>query len=429
MRLRRLVPGVPGHVVAVGGGLVALGVSAFGYLGLAGRALPADAFDALSVAWALVNGIGIGLFVPLEQQTARRSAAAGGRADPAELRRLAVGALGCLAVIGAVAALWAPWLASRLFGGDARLLALLVAAFAGLALAYLVRGLLAGAGQYGRYGWQLGVDGGLRVGGAAVLAAAGVRDAAAYLAVLAAAPVAAVLLTTGMPRALRPPRITGTARGQGIVVLTVASLLAALLANVGPVAVELLATAGDAASAGAFLAVLVVARLPLFLYAAIQAVLLPTLAAAYGDGDPAGFRSRLGVIVGATAALGAAGTLAVAVLGPLALSVVFGARYGSGLGLLLLLAAGGAVMMLATAGAQAVLALHGDGWAALGWACGVVAAVLGCLAPIPLADAVGTGLLAGALVAALVQFVAASALARQWQRRLSQPQPAPVPAR
>ncbi len=410
---RPLPTGIPGHVVAVGAGLGVLGISAYAYLGIAGQSLPPAQFDSLSVAWSLVNGVGIGVFVSLEQQLARRTAATGGHSDVGAVRRLVVGACLLVAVLAVLAVPAYLLLGDDLFGSSPALVVWLVVAFAGLALAYLVRGLLAGAGQYGRYGWQLGVDGGLRVAGAATLGALGVDTASTYVAVLALAPVVAVLLTTGRPRALRGVPMTAWAR-EGIVGLTVASLLAAVLANAGPIAVELLADPREATSAGGFLAVLVVARLPLFLYAAIQAVLLPALAAASTTRDAAAFRRTVRTVMSATAVVGVAGTLAVAVVGPLAVRAIFSDRFDTSLALLVLLAVGGGAMMIATSASQAVLALHADRHAAIGWLVGIVVAAAGCLLPLPLATAVGIGLFAGALAAALVHLVSTAGALRQW---------------
>ncbi len=57
---------------------------------------------------------------------------------------------------------------------------LLVLAMAGMAAAYVVRGLLSGDGRFGHYGTQLAVDGVTRVLAAAILYAAGVSDVLAF---------------------------------------------------------------------------------------------------------------------------------------------------------------------------------------------------------------------------------------------------------
>src|SRR5437764_15396234 len=60
--------------------------------------------------------------------------------------------------------------------------------------------------------------------------------------------------------------------------LLVASVLAMTLLNAGPLAVEVLASPSDEHRTGVFLVGLVVARVPLFFFGALQAVLVPDLA-------------------------------------------------------------------------------------------------------------------------------------------------------
>ena len=76
-----------------------------------------------------------------------------------------------------------------------------------------------------------------------------------------------------------------------------------------------------------FISVLVLARVPLFLFAAIQASFLPGMAALAAEGDTAGFRRRLNLIAGAVTALGVAGLLVIVAIGPWLVRLVYGAEY------------------------------------------------------------------------------------------------------
>ena len=60
--------------------------------------------------------------------------------------------------------------------------------------------------------------------------------------------------------------------------LLISSLAAQLLVNAGPVIVQFLATPAERARVGAFLAALVVVRIPVFLFTAVQPSFLPAMA-------------------------------------------------------------------------------------------------------------------------------------------------------
>lgn len=398
--------GKGGGVLAVAAGLGVFGLATYGYLGLAGQALGDERFAPLGVLWAVLNAVGIGLFLPFEQEIGRRTAErrARGEGNAPVVRH---GALAAAALVGAVAVLGlaatAP-LADRLLGGRSALVVLLVLAVAGLALAYIVRGLLAGAGRFASYGAQLAADGVLRVAGAGVLAGNGVTDVVPYALVLALSPVAAVVLTTTRPRGLvveGPPQAARRA-GATLATLVAASVLSQVLANVGPVVVQLLAPAEEAAAAGRFTSALVIARVPLFLFAAVQAVLLPGLAALAAAHDLAGFRRRLGVVAGWTGAIGAVGTVAVLLVGPQVVRLLFGPGFAVERGTITLIAASGALFMLAQVAAQASLGLHADRAVVVGWGSGLAALLLACLLPLPAVPRAAWALVVGSGVAAVV---------------------------
>ncbi|MBX9243469.1 polysaccharide biosynthesis protein, partial [Actinotalea ferrariae] len=180
-------------------GLGVFGLSSFAFLGIAGRDLGPAGSAPLSVAWTVLNAVGIGLFLPLEQEAGRRLSGAiavdgGASVSMRGTLRYAVWAVAVLAVVGA--ALHVP-LSELILGGERVLVAVLVLALAAQAAEYLARGVLAGTGQFGRYGSQLAVDGALRVAGAALVAASGNGSVLAYGAVLVAAPALATVVTLG----------------------------------------------------------------------------------------------------------------------------------------------------------------------------------------------------------------------------------------
>jgi O-antigen/teichoic acid export membrane protein len=83
---------------------------------------------------------------------------------------------------------------------------------------------------------------------------------------------------------------------------------------------------GDKAAALAFVAAFVMSRVPLFLFSPVQAVLLPELTRSAALGRMAEVRRRVRVVVLAVCAVGLAGTVFAALLGPWAARVFFGVR-------------------------------------------------------------------------------------------------------
>lgn len=415
-----------GGLVPVAIGLAVYGVATYGYLGLAMRTLGPEASAPLSVLWSVLNGVGIGLFVPFEQELGRRTAERRERGlGNGPVVREAVRAAGVvMGVVAALTLVLSAVLAERLYGGHGELVLVTVLALAGMALSYVVRGVLSGNGRFVAYGAQFTVDGTLRVAAAAALWAAGVDSLIAFGLVLVAAPVLAVLVTTPWGRGVLVSPGPEHGRRQAATALGTligASLLAQVLANAGPVIVELLGGPGEADAAAQFLAALVVARVPLFTFAAVQAVLLPSLARAVATARPDVFRRQFGVVVGVTGAIGVLGIMAVWLVGTTVVPLLAGDAFGVDRGVITLIAASGAAQMIAQAIAQALLALDDERSVAWAWAVGLGALVVACAWTGPIAERAAWALLAGA-GAALLALVAALVRAfRRWSRALGVP--------
>jgi O-antigen/teichoic acid export membrane protein len=154
--------------------------------------------------------------------------------------------------------------------------------------------------------------------------------------------------------------------------LLMASVCAFALMNLGPVLVQVMTSDAQAEAAGRFVNGVVIARVPLFLFQAVQASLLPKLSALAHSDQLGDFRRGLKRLLVVVAGLAAVGTLVGAVLGPFVVEVMFP---GTDLGArtMGLLAAGSGLYMLAMGCAQAVIALGGHRDQAIGWASGIVA--------------------------------------------------------
>lgn len=409
-RVTRVPSAMARQVAIVGGGVAVLALTSFGYLSVAGRVLgPADLIP-LTTLWILVNAVGPALFLPFEQEIGRAVAArrAVGLGAWPVFSRTAVIAVALLAALAiACAAAGAP-LSSNLFEGHPVVLLAFVLGSAGLCAGYLVRGALAGNGDFGRYGVQLGVDGVLRLAGAVALAAAASTTVESYALVLGLAPVLAVLLTTPRPRRFlgdgppAPWRDLGPALG----LLVAGTVCAQFVVNAAPIAANLLAEPDEQAALGIFLTAYVLMRVPLLGFAAVQAALLPGMARLAAVGDRAGFVRRLQLILLLVGGLGLAGLLTVAAIGPWAVRLAFGAEFVTTRADLLPLATATATYMVALVLAQVLISLRSYRGSLLGWAVGSLAFLLALLVPRPLEQRVGLAYLAAAAVAAGILTVA-----------------------
>ena len=387
-RLRQTLP--PG-MIAVACGLAVLGGASFVHLGVAGHAMTGAHYSAMLVVWSIVFSIGIGLFMPIEQEITRIVAARRGKGgtagQPVEgavaiLRRGVTLAVGQLAAILVLLAVFGRTVADKLFHGDMSLVWALGGALAALACAHPTRGVLAGTGAFGWYGAQLGIDGGLRVVLAVGLGLAGATSPLAYALILTIAPVLSVVAT--LPAVLRLVRPgPGVGWGEltgGLGLLVVSSLLAQLVVNVAVVNVTIL-DPGDQALAGALGSAIVLARVPLFVFASLQASLLPGLSHAIAHGDRAGFRGLLRRALGLVVLLGLGGGIPAVILGPWLMTALFGV--GRVLDRLdfAWFAAGTTAYMAALVYGQAVQALGRHPYQTLAWIIGTIALILVTVGP------------------------------------------------
>jgi O-antigen/teichoic acid export membrane protein len=394
------------QIGAVAVGLAVLGVASFAFISLSGRALGPDVFAPLGTLWVLINAAGPALFQPLEQELGRGISHArelGTGARPLFVRGAALAAVTLLAA-GVFLALAQGPLADQVFQGRSMLVLALFVGLAGLAAEHVTRGAFAGAGAFGRYGWQLGMDGAFRLGGAVLLIVVGVGTVGPYALVLAGAPVIAVALTAArLGPALQPGPPETTRRVAGALgLLTAGSVLSQVVVNAPAVIANVLAGPAEQARAGVFISVLVLTRVPLFLFAAIQAAFLPGLAALAARDARRDFVRRVGTIVGLVSALGLAGLLVVLAVGPWLVELVYGPDYQSTRSDLWPLAAGAGLFMIGSALAQTLISLRAYAASVAGWLAGTVALALGLTLHLRLEQRVGLAFFLGTAVAVVV---------------------------
>ncbi|WP_412539840.1 polysaccharide biosynthesis protein [Longispora sp. K20-0274] len=403
--LQRLTRALPTGTIAVGGGLAVLGVASYVHIAAAGHRLSTLDMSKVSVVWSIVISLGFGLFLPVEQETARivaARAAGGDGAGPVARRAVTVsGAI--LGVIFVVLAVGARPLADALFDGDLGMIASLAGALVGAAVTYAARGVLAGRGQFAAYGVQLGVDGGLRIGLSLAFVLADVRSPLAYALILTIAPFVSVLAT--LRPTLRacgpgtPQGLPGYLRGLGL--LTVSALAAQTVVNVGVVSVKLLSP-GDVSLVAALLSALILARVPIFVFAALQASLLPGLSSLLARGDTAGYHRLLLRAVGIVTALGVFGGVPAVLAGPWAIRVFFNAPDVLRASDFAILSFGTLVYMLALVLGQGALSLHRHRDQALTWALGLLVLAGVTLGPGDVRLRVEAAYVAGSAVVAVI---------------------------
>ena len=200
------------------------------------------------------------------------------------------------------------------------------------------------------------------------------------------------------PLASRAVSLTVLARS--IAFMAAATLASQLLVNGGPVAVKLLAPPSNAL-AGRFLTTLVIARIPLFMFAALQASLLPGLAKMVDAGQWDHMTAALRRLLVSLAVTGLGLTVLIWIAGPAMVGVVFGEAYRADRGPMAVLTLGCTVYMLASVLAQALLAMHLSGTVAAGWWIGLGAFALSLVNSVSLPMRVSVALLVGSIVAGL----------------------------
>ena len=369
---------MPSGTLAVGVGLLVSGVAAYAFLVVADHALRAEGPDnvaPLTAIWAMIFFLGPGVFLPLEQEVSR--ATAGRRVQGRGIGPLVhrAGALGgALALVVAVACVVAaPWMVDTLFHGQTMLWVALVLSIVSFPAAHLLRGVVSGRGLFAAYSLFIGSDAVIRLLIAIGLAVFGVRSAGPYGMALALAPLAAVALV--IPRAggrSEPgPPSPWSELSTSLGTLLVGSVCAQGLINAAMIAPNILADASEKGDVKRLFNGIIVGRVPLFLFQAVQAALLPKLAALASGHAWEEFRLQLTRLLVAVGAIGVLGTVGGWALGPIFVKILFDADLGHrDMGLL---AAGTAFFILAMSLAQALIAVERPGRMALGWAVGVIA--------------------------------------------------------
>jgi O-antigen/teichoic acid export membrane protein len=360
---------LPEGTLAVGAGLLVAGLSSYAFFKVGQEALGKDAFKPIVALWFATFVLAPGFFLPLEQEMGRalahrRALGIGGR--PIVKRVVPLGAMIAGVVIVLLTAL--SGIATReFFEGYALVTVGLIVAFTTYAPTHLARGICSGEGRFAAYGIVMGADGLVRVIGCIVLWKLGIDEVGAYAMLIALSPLSGVLIVglRGQLGTAPGPEAPWSEVTPNLGWLLLGSLMGAGLVNAGPIAIDVLASASESEKVTHFGNGVLLSRVPLFLFQAVQAALLPRLARLAARGDLGEFRLGFRRLMITVIGVGVVGTVGSFAVGPKVLDVM----YDGGLDrrTLTMLALGSAAYMVALGTAQAVIALHGHARVGIGW--------------------------------------------------------------
>lgn len=404
--LKAVLKALPDGSISVGVGLVLSGLTTYAFLAIAARALGPEQYAPLSGLWSLLFLVAPAAFVPLEQETGRALAARRvlGRGGRALLRRVSAIALGLWLFVCILAISSYPVLMDRIFDDNILLFMGLLAGVSTYAGSHIVKGTTSGADLFGAYGGVLAAEGILRLGLCIGLAVAGVDRPGPYGFVVGISPLIALVFfpfrATIVVEEGPAPGWWSTLRAVGHLFL--GAVFGAALLNAGPVVVKAISTPSERVLVSRFLAGLVIARVPLFLFQAIQVALLPKLSALAATGQHSEFSVRVRRLLVFVTALGVGTTAAAITVGPPIMSTVFGKGFELGRADLAWLGIASTAYMIGLTFAQALIAHNEHHRATVGWFVGCVVFAISLVPEAPLLLRAERALFAGSMAAAAV---------------------------
>ncbi|MGB0470861.1 MAG: lipopolysaccharide biosynthesis protein [Ilumatobacteraceae bacterium] len=371
---------LPEGAVTIAVGLIIAGVATYAFFRVGASALGGDEeFAPIAAMWFAMFALAPGFFLPIEQELGRalahrRALGEGGRPVVTKIAALTL-VVSIVVVVGL--AISSPWLTGSYFSGDWLMFGALIIGFLSYAPVHLSRGICSGQGRFTPFAVVVASDGVMKIVGTVALTAIGITAVGAYAFAIAVAPLFAVV-AIGLRGSLRTepgPPAQWREITQNFGWLLLGTACAAVLLNAGPIAANILASENEADAVTRFSYGVLLARVPLFMFQAIQASLLPRLARLAAQRSFDEFRRGLRLLVIVVAAIGVAGTIFGALLGPWTLRLVYDADLGGRT--LAMLALSSALYMMALAVSQAVLALEDHAYVALGWVISLITFVIG----------------------------------------------------
>jgi O-antigen/teichoic acid export membrane protein len=369
-RVRAINP-LPEGALSVAVGLVVSGVSTYVFLGVAHRQLGEADYSSLVVLWTAMFAIGNGIMQPLEQEVARAVSdrRARGLGPAPVIRRAATIGFAFMCAVALLAIVTHQWVVDQWFAGRVALSVALIIGLFGFCAGHLTRGVLSSHRRFGAYARFFTADGFSRVAFVVLLFGLGATSVGPYgLAMALSGFIAVGVALIGQHHLMEPgpespwaevtPKLGWLLLGTGMLSLVVQS---------GTIAVEMLAPANQAGAAGQFANGLTTARIPLFLFQAVLASLLPKLSRLAGVGSIDEFVATLRRLVVLVLAVGVVTTVLAAAAGTTVINKIYGGATDLSPRDLALLAAAFIIIMATICLDQALIALKGHSRMAIGW--------------------------------------------------------------
>jgi O-antigen/teichoic acid export membrane protein len=371
-------------------GIALTGVVTFAYFSVASYVLDDVAYKQISLLWSVLFITVSIIYRPIELLLSRTIAdrrARGFEHDHPLRTPLILQLSFALAALVLALALRGP-IQDDLFDGSSTLYWILVVAVLAYAASYFARGWLAGHQWFGFYGGLVFLEASSRLA-FAVAVAVGIAEGESAVALgMAAAPfVSLVVVPWAFSR--RPPveerkrdaDELGLGRGGRFALAVLAVMIAEqTLLNAPVLLVDV--TSEDAAVAGFVFNVLLIARAPLQLFQAIQGSLLPHLAGLEARAGRAEFSRAIRVTILAIAGFAGAVALALVLVGPFVMDLLFDDAFTYGRWGLALVAIGMGAHLVAGTLNQAALARDRAGTAAAAWLASAAAFVVFMVSPL-----------------------------------------------
>jgi O-antigen/teichoic acid export membrane protein len=336
------------------------------------QALGQDGFKPIVAMWFTAFALIPGFFLPIEQEVGRALShrRANGQGGLPIVKRVSQITIIIFVALCVVVLVLSSQINSNLFDGNGVVTWCLLLSLATYAPMHLARGICSGNARFGSYGLIIGLDGAVRVLSCAALWIAGVTNIGAYALTIALSPVVGVLIAAfaGKLKTENGPEASWAEVTPNLGWLLLGSLFAAALVNAGPITVDILGNDAPPELVTRFGNAVIFARIPLYLFQAVQAALLPRLARLAAQRKLSEFKRGLKQLLILVVSVGVLGTIGAFVIGPWVLELVY--EGGIDRRTLTLLAFASALYMLALAIAQAVIALSGHARVALGWCAG-----------------------------------------------------------
>ena len=361
------------------------GAATYALLVVVARALSPAHYGEFSFFWAVIVVASIGLYLPMEQLVVRRLA----RVDPrGPARKLTFDAgIRSSATVGIVSAIVLGVLWTFLRGaapGESLYVLMLLAGLAGCVIQFPSRGALAASGDFRGYGLVVCIDAVARLVVAVGLWATGVDSPHAFAAAVAgsailsgvAGRVLAGIRLSEVPLLAAPPSpsaVPARFLGREAARLVSAATCMQLLLNSG-ILIASVVHGPQASFAGHLVAVLTLARLPIFVAQSLQATYVSKLATHAHLGELVELRRLLKGLALAVAVVDAA-TLSVAVMiGPELITFIYGEQYVVGRDATVLVALGVVLYLAAAVTNDVAVAIGAFRRVQVAWVAGAIVA-------------------------------------------------------